>query len=284
MARAIVRDCCDSSVSARVYALIAITIGVAPVIAPFSGALYLSIGTWRGLFVGLALLGAMLGVYVFMKFMETRPSEVMHQARSESWYAGYWALLKNKTLMQCLLGYGLGTSALFVYIATVPDLMMTGFNLTPVQFGWFFAVNILGNVGASAISTRLLRHYTPDVIARHGNRLGLFAAACLVVAGLTGFGQLWGVAIPLFFVMTSLGFTQPNMGAIAMAVDPSRSGAAASLLGALQFSLCAAITAVVSLLHDGSARPMALAIFLCLSGAWCFYNVITRASRVNCSA
>ena len=56
--------------------------------------------------------------------------------------------------------------------------------------------------------------------------------------------------------VASLGFIGPNSIAAAMARARSRAGAGSALIGVLQFTLGAAASAAVSLLHDGTAIPM----------------------------
>jgi len=43
----------------------------------------------------------------------------------------------------------------------------------------------------------------------------------------------------------------------------ARAGSASALLGCLQFSVAAGASALVGVLHDGSAVPMAMVITLC---------------------
>lgn len=48
-----------------------------------------------------------------------------------------------------------------------------------------------------------------------------------------------------------------------MSGQGARAGSASALIGCLQFSVAAGAAALVGLLHDGSAIPMALVISLC---------------------
>ena len=80
---------------------------------------------------------------------------------------------------------------------------------------------------------------------------------------LADIGGLWGVALPLFAAISSLGFTFPNSTAAAMAPFGDRAGMAAALLGTLQFSLAAMASVAVGWLHDGTALPLAAVISVC---------------------
>lgn len=65
---------------------------------------------------------------------------------------------------------------------------------------------------------------------------------------------------PLFLIMASLGFTQPNAAAEALNADPRRAGAIASFTGSANFLLGASLSTLCSLFHDGSGLAMALVI------------------------
>jgi DHA1 family bicyclomycin/chloramphenicol resistance-like MFS transporter len=74
---------------------------------------------------------------------------------------------------------------------------------------------------------------------------------------------LWPLLIPLFICIASLGCIIPNASACAMNGQGARAGSASAMLGCLQFSIAAAAAALVGVLHDGSAVPMAMVISLC---------------------
>ena len=74
---------------------------------------------------------------------------------------------------------------------------------------------------------------------------------------------LWPLLIPLFVCIASLGCIIPNASACAMNGQGARAGSASALLGCLQFSVAAGAAALVGVLHDGSAMPMAMVITLC---------------------
>ncbi len=83
------------------------------------------------------------------------------------------------------------------------------------------------------------------------------AGLILALDALTGFGGLWGIAIPLFVFVASLGCISPNTTVLAMEPFKAIAGAASALLGSLQFVLAFAASSAVSAIPSGSALPMA---------------------------
>jgi DHA1 family bicyclomycin/chloramphenicol resistance-like MFS transporter len=75
--------------------------------------------------------------------------------------------------------------------------------------------------------------------------------------------SLWPLLIPLFICVSSLGCISPNAAACAMNGQGGRAGSASALLGCMQFSVAAGASALVGVLHDGTAVPMAIVISVC---------------------
>ncbi|MER1234326.1 MFS transporter [Pseudomonas aeruginosa] len=74
---------------------------------------------------------------------------------------------------------------------------------------------------------------------------------------------LWPLLVPLFGCVASLGCIIPNASACAMAGQGQHAGSASALMGSLQFSVAAGASALVGVLHDGTAIPMTLVIAVC---------------------
>lgn len=71
-----------------------------------------------------------------------------------------------------------------------------------------------------------------------------------------GWGGLWGLAIPQFLFISTLGFNFSNGFALGLAPFGASAGTASALFGTLQFAMAGLGGAAVSALYDGSARAM----------------------------
>jgi DHA1 family bicyclomycin/chloramphenicol resistance-like MFS transporter len=126
-----------------------------------------------------------------------------------------------------------------------------------------FGVNALGFIIASQINLRAQRRYSADRVLFAALVFQGAAAIVLALDGWTGWGGLWGILVPLFFWISTMGFVIPNTTALAMAPFAANAGAASALLGVLQFVLAAASSWLVSALADGTAHPMVSVMALC---------------------
>lgn len=260
IARAVVADCFPRHEAARVFSLLILVMGVAPILAPLAGGAILATVGWRAIFWVLAGFGALVGIAAGARLEESRPDHVAVRAREESPLGSFAAVIGNGRIMGYALGGSFAGAGLFTYIAASPDLIIETFGVPPQHFGWIFGANAIGFIVASQLNRALLARYRLDTVLAGASAVTLIAAVVLLAAAMTGVGGPAGVLVPLFVVLACLGFTMPNATAGAMTVDPQRAGATSAVLGCLQFACGATGAIVAGAFHDGSALPMAAVI------------------------
>lgn len=267
VARAVVRDRFDHAETARVLSLMTLIMGLAPVLAPQLGGLVQAVAGWRGVFWVLTGFGAAIFVWVAIALTESRSSETEAQARSETPLRAFGALLGQRRLIGYGLAGTLNAAVLFTYISSAPDLIMGAYGQSPLVFNLLFALNAVGIIGASQVNRYLLRRMAPDAVLARASLASLVAALLLVLAAWTGVGGA-GTVLPLLFAaLSTYGLMAGNTMAGALSVDPTRSGSTSALMGAASFGAGALAAWIGGLLHDGTARPVAGVMFVCLVGS-----------------
>ena len=84
-----------------------------------------------------------------------------------------------------------------------------------------------------------------------------------MVTASTGFGGLWGIAIPITLLIGQISLIGANAMAGLLSHFPEAAGTAAALAGTSRFGLGAVATYGVNASHLHSALPMALVMTLC---------------------
>ncbi|MCB9780782.1 MAG: multidrug effflux MFS transporter [Alphaproteobacteria bacterium] len=256
--RAVLRDLFGPRDMARALSLVMLVMGLAPIVAPLAGAALHEWLGWRALFFALSGYGLVALTAVGLGLRETlkapqRPTPAQVVGR-------YLGLLRLPAFIGPALAGSLAQAALFVYIASSSFVFTTVYGLEPTGFAVLFGVNAAGLILGSQINERLLRTRSPHDVVPVALLAQGIATAALAAVVLSGAGGLPGVAVPLFFAIACVGFSFPNTTATAMAPVGDRAGLAAALLGTLQFGIAGVATWGVGQLHDGTARPMALAM------------------------
>lgn len=260
IARASVRDMFDHSESARVFSLLLLVMGVAPILAPlFGGYITLFFG-WRAIFVVVAACSAISLVAVYRFLPETRePDPTVRLSKTASIYA---AILKNKRFLGFTLAGGFAQAGLFAYITGSPFVFIELFGVPSEHYGWIFGSNAVGLIFMSQVNSRLVQKFDPTTILRWALIMTALFGAFLITAGLLGFG-FWGIVVAVFLYVASLGMIFPNSNAGALAADPERAGSASALLGSLQYAIAAIASTIVSHFNNGTAISMTVTIGVC---------------------
>ncbi|MFI0819916.1 Bcr/CflA family multidrug efflux MFS transporter [Streptomyces sp. NPDC021098] len=266
ISRAIVRDLYEGAAAARFFSLLMLVNGVAPILAPVVGGQLMRFTSWRGIFLVLAVTGALLLAATVIVVGETLPSERRHAGGLGQTFRSFGALLRDPDFVRPALAGGFAFAAMFSYISASSFVLQKTYGLDPQQFSIVFASNALGIMLLGQGNARLLRRHTPHTLLRAGLALCAAGGGALLLSVLAGLGVA-AVLVSLFALVASIGLIMPNSTALSMAGHPEAAGTASALLGLLQFALGGIAAPLAGLGGNGAALPMALAIAVCAAAA-----------------
>jgi DHA1 family bicyclomycin/chloramphenicol resistance-like MFS transporter len=278
--RAMVRDRFPVDEMAKVLSTLVLVMGVAPILAPTLGG---KIELWFGWHMIFALL---VGFGVLCMLAIALGVEEVQRERSpplsvKSVAKDYLRIVSHRRFMGYALAGGCAQAGMFAYITASPFVFIDYFGLAPDRYGLLFGVNAFGLIFASQLNSRLLKRYRAEKVLRKTLRVYLLAAMTMLICALSGFGGFWGIAVPLIFCTSSLGFTFPNSQAGAMAPFGDRAGMAAAMLGTLQFVLAGISSLVVAALHTGNALGMAATIAFWAVMAQVMLRTLVKPPRIK---
>ena len=262
ISRAVVRDLCDPLASAKVFSQLMLVMGVAPILAPLLGGLLLAEFGWQSIFLCLTLFSAACALAIALWLPETLTQETPpHSLRQAP--GKYLALLKDRQFVGHALTGGLVMAGMFSYIAGSPFVFIELYKVPTQHYGWLFGMNAAGFILFAQVNARLLGRHGPGYWLQHLIWVFLLGAVGLLAVSWLQPDALWCLLLPLFVIIASLGCLLPNASACAMAGHGNQAGSASAMLGFIQFTLAASASALVGLLHNGTAQPMATVICLC---------------------
>ncbi|QOJ91959.1 MULTISPECIES: multidrug effflux MFS transporter [Pseudomonas] len=262
LSRAIVSDKCDPVASAKVFSQLMLVMGLAPILAPMLGGVLVNLAGWQSIFLALSLFSAGCLLAVSLGLPESLPEHIPRQPLSGA-LRQYLRLLADRVFLGHALTGGIAIAGMFAYIAGSPFVFIKLYGVPAEHYGWLFGTNAAGFILVAQVNARLLAKRGPAFLL--GRAVWLYLVAGLVLLGVAALrpAQLWPLLMPLFICIASLGCIIPNASACAMSGQGARAGSASALMGCVQFSVAAGAAALVGLLHDGSAVPMAIVISLC---------------------
>jgi len=263
ISRAVVRDLYDTAEAARMFSLLMLVMGAAPILAPLLGGQLLLITGWRGIFVFLGVFGLLSLLAVAFGLPESLPPERRIRRSSAEMIAVYGQLLRNHQYVRYAVALGCIAGVNFAYISGAPFVFIELHGVSPQHFGLLFGANACGLIGASQINRRLLRRFTPRRILGIAFTITAATGVLLTAAVLTGTGGFPAQALLIFICLCMTGLLYPNVTALAMAPFDKAAGSASALLGTIQYTLGATAGALVGVFHNGTAVPMTATMALC---------------------
>jgi len=269
ISRAVVRDLYDTADAARMFSLLMLVMGAAPILAPMAGGQLLLLTGWRGIFGFLGIFGLLSVCAVAFGLPESLPKERRSHRSFAQMISVYGHLFRNGHYLRYAVALGCIAGVNFAYISGAPFIFIELNGISPQHFGLFFGANAFGLIGASQVNRRLLRRFPPRRILVTAFIINATAAVLLTVSALTGTGGFPVQVLLIFICLCMTGLLYPNVTALAMAPFDKTAGSASALLGTIQYTLGATAGAFVGVFHNGTALPMTATMALSAATGLC---------------
>lgn len=268
LSRAMIRDLFERSKAAAMLSTLAIVMAAAPIVGPLVGGQLVVLSSWRAIFALLVLIGIIMFVSV-MFLPETHDESRRNKGPISKNFKNYAVLLKNWGFMKYTLCVTFFYIAAYAFIAGSPHVYIDLFGVAPEHFGYLFGLNIIGIAIMSAFNRRLVNVMKLENLLRYATWFAV--AAVIITIGLMalGFTSLPLLVIGVFAFFSMNGIVAAVTNAIALDKAGNMAGAAAALLGALQYGSGIVSTLLLAVLPSGSAWSMMgiIAVFIILSAA-----------------
>ncbi|MHA1571931.1 MAG: multidrug effflux MFS transporter, partial [Alphaproteobacteria bacterium] len=267
LGRAVVRDVFGRHDSARMLAYVMTAMALAPLLAPILGGVLADAFGWRATFW--ALLGYAVIAFGAIVWLLPESNKTLSPTASapRAILATYGTMLRHREYMGYVLTMTLLFSGLFAYISGSSFVLITVMDLTPKAFGLAFGASALGYGAGSQISGRMVHRLGIERLCLWGSVLAALSGITMAVLALAGMATPIAVVAPMVGVMLGIGMASPGAAAGAAGPFPNAAGAAASLLGFIQFSVAAIAGVAVGRWHENSAVPMATIVAIATVGA-----------------
>jgi DHA1 family bicyclomycin/chloramphenicol resistance-like MFS transporter len=260
IARAVIRDVYEHDRRASMLSLMVLIMGSAPLLAPLVGGQLLLAFGWRSIFGAQSGFGVACFLGAWWGLAETLEDAKRSRADLPAMIQRYGTILRDRVYLGYAVSSGAAFAGMFAYFAGSPFVFIRLYRVPPQNYGFLFALNVIGLMICAAVNSRLVLRYGSDRILHYGVAVVAVAGAALLLDAATGWGGLLGLVVPLVAFIASISFIGANAMAGALAGSRDIAGTAAALAGTIQFGLGALSGAVVGALYDGTAVPMAAVI------------------------
>lgn len=246
---AIISDVYEAGGRAKAFSSIMLVMGIAPLIAPSLGSIFIVLATWEYIFYFLAGFALMVALLIYFFLPETSKYTHQEPLKLKKVSNDYFAVLQNKTFLNYALSSSLSMSILFVYISSASFIFLNHYQLTEEKFSILFAVNASGLILGNFINGQLTKYF-------HYLKIAKYASIVLVLV--SSFVGAWffineqatatTTVISLFSIMFLIGFINPNATAASLAPFTKNTGTASALSGSIRMGIGALVAAMMGTL------------------------------------
>jgi len=255
-ARAMVRDLFEVNQNAKVFSLLMLVVAVSPIVAPTLGGYVTAALGWRYVFVMLIFVDLIVIVSAYFLLPESKKPDPNFSLRPGPIIKNFTGVITHPQFYTYALTAAISAAGLYAYIGGSPHVFMEIFHVTEKQYGWIFALIAMGLIGASQVNSLLLKNYTSEQLIKIALRCQSVIGITMVCLSFFGWSDLFVTIFLIFIFLCTQGFVFPNASALSLAAFGHTAGSASALLGAIQMTIGACTSALVSVLQDHTAVPM----------------------------
>ena len=283
--RAMVRDLFEVKDNAKVFSTLMLVVAVSPIIAPTLGGYITAYLGWRYIFGMLIIVITIILIAVYFLLPESKKPDPNFSLRPTSIAKSYLAIIKNPQFAIYTFTGAVAYAGLYSYISGSPYVFMVIYGVSEKYYGWIFAVIAGGLISASQLNNILLKKYQSEQIVKAAlffqNSIGII----LVTTSILGTHNLYLTILLILLFLCCQGFIFPNASALSMAPFSQNAGTASALMGFIQMSVGAILSAMVSILQNGTELPMTGVMATCSISASLLYaigkkRVTNKASKI----
>lgn len=276
LGRAAVRDIYSPREAAKIMAILASIMALAPAIAPtIGGFMVVGLG-WPSLFLALGGYALVMAVVVAVGIPEPMHPDHRQSLRIGSLLKNYRAIASDITFLGYTLTNSLAFAGLFAFLSGSSFVLIDFLGVKPQYFGLFFACIVAGYIVGNLTAIRLGRQLVPDQILVRGLVLSVAGGGLMAALAMAEVYSVWAVILPQTLVMMGIGMVLPQTMAGALANFPQMAGSASALFGFTQMAVAAIIGMLVGHLHDGTSLVMAAIIATCTIAALASYLTLVQ--------
>jgi len=266
--RALVRDIFPVKENAKIFSLLMLVLALSPIIAPTLGGYVSAAFGWQFIFYILAGIAGITLLLTLFKLPQGRIPELTLSLKPKPIINGFLEVAKVPQFYTYAFAGAIASSGLYAYIAGSPFVFMEIYHVSEKQYGWIFAFVAMGLISASQVNTFLLRKYSSEQIIKVTLFCQSLAGISLVLGTWFHILGLFSTIFLIWVFLSTQGFAFPNSSALCLAPFTKNAGTASALMGAIQLGIGAVSTALVSILNNGTAMPMAAVMCACAIGSF----------------
>ncbi|AZB19052.1 Bcr/CflA family efflux MFS transporter [Chryseobacterium indologenes] len=280
--RAIIIDLYDKQKSVTIFAQQSQISGIAPIVAPLMGSVFLRYWGWNSSFAFLCIMGLITFFMVYKYVPETNtrinnPDDIIDEKGLKDQLK---MIISNKDFINSTMIGSIAFASLIIYISNAPFLFMEIHGFSSGGFSFIFAFNSLALITAAYITPRLIKRISNSNLLFGATAMLLIVCVLHIVIAAGNLSVALEIAM-LYLSLLAIGILFPITSAHALSPFKEGRGTAAALLGFMQLMVTFITSGLLGLLEADSIIPMVAArAGIALVAVWFAYRIVQSKKTV----
>src|SRR6187397_3089202 len=284
-ARAMIRDLFDVKENAKIFSTLMLVVAVSPIIAPTLGGYITAALGWRFVFAMLIIVDLIILTGIYFLLPESKKPDPNFSLRPAPIIKNFAGVITHPQFYTYALTAAISAAGLYAYIGGSPHVFMEIFHVSEKQYGWIFALIAMGLIGASQLNSVLLKNYISEQLIKVALTAQSIIGILMAVITFLGWNDVFITIFLIFIFLCTQGFVFPNASALSLASFGHNAGSASALMGAIQMSIGAGTSALVSVFQNHTALPMTAVMACCAVSALTVFslgrNIIIQTASIE---
>lgn len=276
---ALMRDMFSKEEFSRMMSFVTLVMTIAPLMAPIIGGILLKWFTWHAIFWALSITALLAVVFVKVCIPETLHKDNRQKFHFMTTLRNFASLFRHRRVISYMLSSAFSFAGMFSFLSAGPFVYIGLNGVSPQDFGYYFALNIVCLFVMTTINSRNVRRKGAVSMLRLGLTVQFTMGAWLVVTQIMGLG-FWSLVIGVAGYMGAISMISSNAMAVILEDFPHMAGTAASLAGTLRFGVGAIVGGLLAMVSSQSAWPMISSMAFCVIFSVFFYWCSTRKNTL----
>lgn len=253
--------------TAKGLSYMAMIMMLAPMIAPSIGSALLMVGSWRNIFLLVAIYAAIVWIIALVKLPEVPRSHAAQEASLLKTLTNYGMIFRHResrVLVVCMLFCAL---AMFAYVTGISFVYITYYGVSESLFGIYFAITIACIFLGNFINTRLSPRLGSPRMLRRSAAVGVMATLALSLVVITH-APLYLFIACVALTMGCISVASINTDALILMNFPNNSGTATAVTGTMRYVGGGLAGPILAYSYTGTPLPLALMMLIGMVGVY----------------
>ncbi|SHE57760.1 multidrug effflux MFS transporter [Chryseobacterium vrystaatense] len=257
--RAIVIDLYDRQKSVAIFSQQSQISGIAPIVAPLLGSVFLKFWGWNSSFAFLTILGLITLFMVYKYVPETNSKTISsdHAEDEKGLKDHLKTILSNKEFINSTMIGSIAFASLIIYISNAPFLFMKIHGFSSGVFSFIFGFNSLALITAAYLTPKLIKRVGDTKLLLTATLILLTVCSLHILIAAEDLSVVLEIMM-LYLSLLAIGILFPITSAHALSPFKEGRGTAAAVMGFMQLMVTFLLSGLAGFLEADSIMPMVM--------------------------